>query len=474
MRIYSFFIFALLGIPNVTANSCSPETPFYCADGTCTKLQKDCQAFEGCVDPKHPYFCSNGECAANLGSCLGKFTPCQEVNEQKCSDGKCRLNCDGFQSSACSFFTPIRCSDGSCAASLIECASFLCPADSPFRCKNNDCVETLESCQYPLNTYVVKTLQLDTEEMVYHQVLRSQGGLELAMATIPVSTKVEIRGVALSQIRDTTVPINNDHELVYQAYFGAHQDTLKSYQFIRSAVFEITNLSEQEDASQAQRPLKIRLTMKVDTIRPLRRFEGVVFANVYCLAILQERTWTCVRYQNDRKSKKKADFTINKSGVYAIIFFPDATTPTYIPGAYCGYLCQSKRLFMAFWFLIIPLMLLAGFIALNLYQLQTKVLNITTENVFLQNKMDELENVQVDFTGQTVFEKLDEGVQYYSNPLRNEEQESLEEFKALNLQLQHIKEESRKVNSTRNKLISANKVKLEEIKALRLKLGDYV
>ena len=110
---------------------------------------------------------------------------------------------------------------------------------------------------------------------------------------------------------------------------------------------------------------------------------------------------------------------------------------------------------------------------MKFFNLQTRVSNVVTDNFFLKNKMEELENVQVDFTGQTVLEKIEEGVQYFNNALRNEEQESIDEFKTLNVSLVKLREETRRVNAIRNKLINANKLKLEEIRLLRNKLGEY-
>ena len=36
--------------------------------------------------------------------------------------------------------------------------------------------------------------------------------------------------------------------------------------------------------------------------------------------------------------------------------------------------------------------------------------------------MQEIENVNVDFAGQTILEKIEEGVQYFVNPIRNDDQ----------------------------------------------------
>jgi hypothetical protein len=329
-------------------------------------------------------------------------------------------------------------------------------------------VDVIESCAYPLNTFVARTLEVDAKDMDFDSTLRSQGGVELANLHIPIGTNVKIRGVALSQLKNSVFRKDYQHEGLYHAFFAQGSDSLQPFQFIRSAVINITRLDQADPTKQ------IRIRIRLDLLKPLQAFETIAFGQSYCLArLVNDINWGCLSGFKAQASRKKGEFLIQEPGVYGVIFFPDTTDPTHAAGSYCGYLCQSKRYFLAFWFLIFPIILLALYIFLNLYRLQTQVSNVTTENYFLQNKMDELENVQVDFTGQTVLEKLDEGVQYFSNPLRNEEQESIEEFRGLNQKLHAVRDEAKRVNYTRNKLINANKARLEEIKALRQKLGEY-
>lgn len=474
MTIAQAFIFiALSFIIAVSANNCPPETPFLCGNHGCVQHKSDCEGFEGCTSPEKPYFCSDGKCAVSFRKCEYKFYPCPKLTDKKCGDGICRPDCEGYHSSACSFYKPIRCADGSCASSLIECASHLCPGDAPYRCKNNDCVETIESCSYPLNIYVAHTVKSVTDDSPADVAFKSQAGIPLADMHIPTKLNVQITGVALSQVAGSHVRVNEDHDVVYMAFFGHSGAELTPSNFIRSAIFEIRNHADPIDPSIEKPKMNLSFKIKVDELKPLQNFDKIQFSNVYCLGELKNKEWRCVSGETGRARRKAGEFTVNYSGTYAVIFYPDNNTPTYVPGAYCGYLCQSKRYFFVFWFLLVPILGVTFYIFFNLLNLQTQVSNVTTENYFLRNKMDELENVQVDFTGQTVLEKLDEGVQYFNNPLRNEEQESIEEFKVLNQKLQQVKEEARRVNSNRNKLISSNKNKLEEIKALRNKLGEY-
>ncbi len=90
----------------------------------------------------------------------------------------------------------------------------------------------------------------------------------------------------------------------------------------------------------------------------------------------------------------------------------------------------------------------------------------------MRNKMQEMENVQVDFAGQTVLEKIDEGVQYFTNTLRNEEEENLEDIKALNYNLEKLKSERKRLIQVKNNYLYTNKDKIEEIRKLRNQIDE--
>ena len=50
--------------------------------------------------------------------------------------------------------------------------------------------------------------------------------------------------------------------------------------------------------------------------------------------------------------------------------------------------------------------------------------------------MDEIRDVNMDFKGQTIFEKLEDGVSYYVNPLRLDSEDEVEEIRKLNQQIE--------------------------------------
>lgn len=98
--------------------------------------------------------------------------------------------------------------------------------------------------------------------------------------------------------------------------------------------------------------------------------------------------------------------------------------------------------------------------------------NLSVQKKFIQEKLNEVENVNVDFAGQTIFEKLDEGVQYFVNPLRNEDEDELQNIKALNSKLEKLKSERKRLNDVSRNLMLRNKARLEEIRSLREEIEE--
>lgn len=96
-----------------------------------------------------------------------------------------------------------------------------------------------------------------------------------------------------------------------------------------------------------------------------------------------------------------------------------------------------------------------------------KQINLETKKIFVAEKLNEVENVSIDFAGQTIFEKLEEGVHYFANPLHNTDEESLKDIKVLNATLEKLRTERKNLNDVGKKLLSRNREKLEEIRKLR-------
>ena len=99
-------------------------------------------------------------------------------------------------------------------------------------------------------------------------------------------------------------------------------------------------------------------------------------------------------------------------------------------------------------------------------------MNLKIKNKFVAEKLKEVENVSIDFAGQTIFEKIDEGVQYFVNPLNNTDEGSLRDIKSLNAKLESLRTERRKLYETSKWIMGNNRSKLEEIRKLREEIDE--
>lgn len=79
----------------------------------------------------------------------------------------------------------------------------------------------------------------------------------------------------------------------------------------------------------------------------------------------------------------------------------------------------------------------------------------------------------MDFAGQTLFEKMDEGVQYFVNPLRNQDEDQLENIKALNARLAKLRIERKELHYKKTSLIRSNRNKLEKIREMRSIIDEF-
>ena len=93
--------------------------------------------------------------------------------------------------------------------------------------------------------------------------------------------------------------------------------------------------------------------------------------------------------------------------------------------------------------------------------------NAQTEKRYIQNKMNEIENYNIDFHGQTIFEKMEEGVTYFTNPIKQDDERELQNLKSLNMKFEKLKSERRRLVKKKNNQIKRNKEKIDEIKRLR-------
>ena len=68
-------------------------------------------------------------------------------------------------------------------------------------------------------------------------------------------------------------------------------------------------------------------------------------------------------------------------------------------------------------FLGFPILVMLAYSLIKVYQTKLTKDNLEQQNKFVENKIKEIENINVDFAGQTIFEKMEEGVTYFINPI---------------------------------------------------------
>lgn len=104
-------------------------------------------------------------------------------------------------------------------------------------------------------------------------------------------------------------------------------------------------------------------------------------------------------------------YKFNKNGVFAVIFNPSMEIDTIVKKeVYCGIICQNKRVFFIALFIGIPLLCLLNYFFYQFFERYLEEEHLKMKNIFVSKKMKEIENVNMDFKGQTIFEKLEEGV----------------------------------------------------------------
>ena len=92
---------------------------------------------------------------------------------------------------------------------------------------------------------------------------------------------------------------------------------------------------------------------------------------------------------------------------------------------------------------------------------------------FVERKLKEMEVVNLDFKGQTMFEKIDEGVVYFNNPLLvEEEEERSAEVLAINRKLIRARADEETLVLKKRRLMDVNKEKLENVRLLMHKINE--
>lgn len=166
-------------------------------------------------------------------------------------------------------------------------------------------------------------------------------------------------------------------------------------------------------------------------------------------------------------------YLFNKGGIFAVIFYPSMEkNQAVIKEIYCGIICQNKRIFFIALFIGIPILCILNYFFYYFFERYLEEDHLKMKKIFISKKMHDIENINLDLKGQTIFEKLEEGVQYFVNPVRNEKEEDLASMKDLFREKEKLEEEKQKLLKAKNQLIATNKKKIEQIKSLREQIDE--
>ena len=104
-------------------------------------------------------------------------------------------------------------------------------------------------------------------------------------------------------------------------------------------------------------------------------------------------------------------YSIYEDGVYAVAFSPSMKIDEKIlEGVYCGMTCKDRKLIFLAVFIGLPILIVFNYFFYYMYEKNLEDKSLKMREEFVDNKLKEIENVNIDFKGQTVFEKYEEGV----------------------------------------------------------------
>lgn len=95
--------------------------------------------------------------------------------------------------------------------------------------------------------------------------------------------RVDIRGVAMSEIQNTKLSYDKDYDRVYKKFFNLDGSDLKPYQFLRSSIFEIKIDGQTNEVSENELEIPVDFVYSFD-----REMDSFKKRELYCLAELEE------------------------------------------------------------------------------------------------------------------------------------------------------------------------------------------
>lgn len=221
----------------------------------------------------------------------------------------------------------------------------------------------------------------------------------------------------MSEIEGALLEYDSSYDTVYRAFFMLNGKDLEMRELIRSTIFRI-NVFGGENTKQQSVSVDVKPDYKISFNDHL---DNIPRSYLYCLAKLENSIWKCKYKHQINNTSKILTYQIFEDGIYAVIFYPSMPLEDIIGReVFCGIMCSHRRLFFVIIMLVIPSVCGIIVFLYIVYEQKLEQDNLMMKTTFLDLKMKEIEDTNVDFKGQTIFEKIEEGVQYFVNPVRNE------------------------------------------------------
>lgn len=245
-----------------------------------------------------------------------------------------------------------------------QCASPRCFDDRPYMCPDGACRGSMVECKYPFNISVVKkynVIKNDRRSQAY--VLRGQDNQRVASAFAHGYINFDIKGMSLSQVKDTRTDVSSSYDSVYLTLFSKRVDDTLPREFIRSTIVDVDFSSLPMMSRDGEdRGSSLVIVFKANKFSTKTMYGKYKSKRLFCLAVLRSGVWSCVsrKYDNgvrkDKRDSGRNEFSygIHESGTYAVIFAPDMPVVDFAEDEFCGILCKDKKKVFSYIFFGIP------------------------------------------------------------------------------------------------------------------------
>lgn len=444
------------GCPNERPARCPRPDPYETIDplANCQADYSLCPIAQLCYNAEQTYQCSDGTCSKRFETCENKERECNNKGYTRCPDGYCRRDCKAVRYSSCPMDAPLLCPQGKCVKYVYQCSGgHYCDLSRPFLCPDMSCGVNLGNCSatqtgrtfLPFNvTYSPELARMQTkisraniEFSVLYDSFNPPKFSPFETQKLPTGSMMLVEPVSLGQLRDITNRLNSTLAGVVKDFYMISEEDIPYQITIRSTAFKIQTIGRLDDNEYFKVP--IIAEMSINSIRKIISSVSNL-SNYICLGRVIEanKSWTCV----SRNIRNEADFAdrnevatklrydIPGPGTYAVILRP-RMTPELMKLSNCGLICQNKRLFVTFIFITLPIIFSMFYFCWKVYLLHRERIENEEMAQNARERLMQMETLTVDFKGQSLREKLEEGLQFKQNPLQSDLVKDLEEASKL-------------------------------------------